>query len=894
MIGVSNENSEQASFEGNLATYFDNQACLNPDAVAIVDDHSHTYGDLHCRMMAYVRGLSSYNLHPETTIGVLVSRDMDMVALLLAILWCGYVYVPIDPDDPVDRGIAILKSASCALVFTDTSHQERFKPAQATGQLPPLVITNALIDLGRDHKIPPCAPGGEGLAYILFTSGSTGEPKGVEVEHRQVLHILQAAGDMFGFLPGDRYLALATIAFDISVIELFLPLVKGGSLLLRSRAALQDPRTLFSDLKHHSVTMVQMGPSSWSVMLDSGVKIPPLKVAVTTGEAVAPDIAERLAGVGETVWNLYGPTETTVWVTGQRIVPNRSSERSVAATISAPIGAPLPRCTAVVVDETNQAVVDGQTGELMIGGAGLARGYHDNPELTAMKFVRLEDNGPRLYRTGDLVSRDTRGILQYHGRIDDQLNIRGVRIEPREVEIALLNLPEVAQAAATWFVSPTGVRGLCCAIVWKSGQSLPFADVQSRLRDMVPAAMVPSRFAVLVSLPLTANGKVDRKSVRDSAVAPNEKPIHEVGDLLDITDTEGRLLSIWAKVLGTKAVTLETHFFAEGGDSLSAIAMMMDVEKSLGTKLGPDAIAKAPRLRDFARTVETLRQQPVDLNNQKTVFPLVTEGDGPALFFSNIDQKLGRSAPWKGGCPLFAIVQWAHGRGFVKAKSIQQLAATQILEIREIQRNGPYRIGGYSLGGLIALEIAHQLRAQGEEVALLFLLDPMSPVQYRTSQDAQTVQSQGYQRRPTSERVTEQLRKLIKSPGTEILNIRGTTMRELRKLRVWQRLSYHRLDLFGRYPSRVTRFLAPKNRWPAFWMMARQLAQTYVAQPYDGVCLAVFHDHDTRYDTWNSLLSDNANLAVMNTSHLGFFEDPAVGTWMDLLAGEIHPAKDIS
>ncbi|SLN71027.1 Dimodular nonribosomal peptide synthase [Roseovarius litorisediminis] len=883
----------QTGFDGNLAKWFDNQAQSNPDAIAIIDDRARTYDQLRRRMMAYTRGLSTYDLQPESTVALLVSRDFDMVALMLAILWCGHAYVPIDPDDPVDRGIGILNAASCALVVTDATHHARLKTADAAGWLPPLVLNGAMIKMGEDRDTFVCAPGGARLAYILFTSGSTGVPKGVEVEHRQVLHILKAAGELFDFRPSDRYLAVATIAFDISLVELFLPLVNGGSLLLRSRTLLLEPKRLFSELKQHDVNIVQLGPSSWSVMLESGVEIPPLKVAITTGEAVAPDLAERLGRVADIVWNLYGPTETTVWVTGQRLDSKASPTTPVVSAISAPIGIPLPRCTAIVVDEADRPVQYGSIGELMIGGAGLARGYRDNPELTVTKYVTLESGGQRLYRTGDLVSRDANGIIHYHGRIDDQLNIRGVRIEPREVETALLALPEVTQAAATWFVTPAGPRGLCCAIVWAPGQSLTFDEVQNCLRSKIPAAMVPSRFVALKNLPLTANGKVDRKSVRDASIANHRDEVPVINDALDVTDTEGRLLSIWANVLGTKTVTLDTHFFAEGGDSLSAIVMMMYVEKSLGAKMGPDAIAKAPRLRDFARTVEILRWQPVDLNNQKTIFPLVEEGDGPPLFFSNIDQKLGRSAPWKGGCPLYAIVQWAHGRGFVKAKSIQQLAAAQIREIRAIQNSGPYRIGGYSLGGLIALEIASQLHALDEEVELLFLLDPMSPVQYRSAQSGETVESHSYQSPPFAERLVRQLRNLVRDPVASLPKMGSKTMGELRKLRVWQRLAYHRLDLYGRYPSRLTSFLVPKNRWPAFWMMAQQLARSYVAQQYKGACLAVFHDQGGRYEIWQSILSETAELAVVEASHLGLFEEPAVNIWMDLVSHVVNASGDI-
>lgn len=877
----------------NLAEWVEHQMQLAPDSIAIVDNRSWTFGELHQRMMIYSAGLAARNLEPESTVAVLVKRNADMVALLLAILRCGYAYVPIDPDDPIDRGLNVIKAARCALVLVDETHHGRLRASKAPGQLPTVVHINDLETDGTRKATSACAEGAGRLAYVLFTSGSTGVPKGVEVEHSQLVHILQAAQELFEFSSEDRYLAIATIAFDISVIELFLPLVTGGSLLLRSRADLSQPARLLADLSKHNVNVVQLGPSSWSVILDSGIFLPPFKVVITTGEAVAPDLARRLSRIGERVWNLYGPTETTVWVTGQRLDAASLADGQSSSGISAPIGTPLPRCSAMIVDETDKAVKDGISGELLIGGAGLARGYRDNSTLTEASFFTLEDDGQRYYRTGDLVSRDSDGLIQYHGRIDDQLNIRGVRIEPREVESALLELLEVSGAAATWFDSAAASRGLCCAIVWAPGRELSFEEVQTRLREKVPAAMVPSRFVALEVIPLNANGKVDRKLVREAATAPQQDRLIPRYNPLDLTDTEGRMLAIWAKALGTQNVTLDTHFFADGGDSLSAIAMVLDVEKAFGAKLGPEVVAKAPRLRDFARSVETLRQQPVSLSNRKTVIPLVEDGDGPPLFFSNVDTRLGKSLPWMCGCRLYAIVQWAYGRGFVRAASIQELATLQIKEIRSVQQCGPFRVGGYSMGGLIALEIARQLREQGDEVELLFLLDPMAPVRYRQPSTGEEVRSPGFRRAPFSDRLARLLWNIVRNPVAGFTEAGQKAMMELRRLKLWQRLTYHRLDLYGRFPSRLTRLLVPRNRWPAFWMTAREYAQTYVAEPYDGNCLAVFHEQDQRYDIWQFVLSKETEFAVVDASHLGFFEEPAISTWMEMYTAALTEPKEI-
>jgi len=879
----------QTGFDSNIAALFDHQAQRIPNTIAIAGDRSWTYNDLRKRMFEYVRGLATYDLPPESTVAVILPRDGDMVAILLAILWCGYAYVPVDPDDPLERAGRIQNAAACKLIVCGVSSPAQRMSFADVENIPQSIQLEELIDVGRGKSKPACASGGKGLAYVMFTSGSTGEPKGVEIEHRQVLHLLYASQEMLEFSQADRFLAIATIAFDISVVEIFLPLITGGSFLLRGRALLNDPKGLFQDIKNYNVSVVQLGPSSWSVILDANSDIPQFRVAITTGEAIAPALAARLAKITKVVWNFYGPTETAVWVTGYRLSAFSQHSVRTAPEISAPIGKPFPRCLTLVVNEANEPVLDGETGELLIGGTGLARGYRDDPVLTQEKFITLNQETTRYYRSGDLVSQDEDGVIQYYGRIDDQLNIRGIRVEPREVEKSLLTIPGIKQAAATWFETTAGNRGLCSAIVWLPGRSIPFENLHETLRQKLPAAMVPSRLIALKELPLTANGKVDRHAVRTAATnAANGKEEPGYAQSLELTDTEARLTMIWAKALGVSNVSLDTHFFTEGGDSLSAVVMMLDVEKAMGAKFDPEILWKAPRLRNFAKLIERARFQPVDLLNKRTVFPIVETGNGAPLFFSNIDHKLGKKGLWKAGCPLYAVVQWAHGRGFVKAKTIQELAAAQIEEIRTIQKTGPYRIGGYSLGGLIALEIAQQLRGQGDNVELLFLLDPMAPVQLRNIAKGKIVKSPGFVRPSLAVRIRQQLKKILVEPRVEIPRTIHKVMQELLRLQFWQSLTYYCLDLYGRHPTSLTRLLVPKNRWPAFWFMARNLAQVYIAEPYDGHSLAVFHERGQRYDIWQSLLAENTKMSVIDSSHLGLFSEPALDKWMDVFSATIN------
>ena len=501
-----------ADRDANLAALIARQAQDTPDAVAVIADRVWTYGELHARMLAFAAGIARLGLPPETTVAVQVRRDGDMVALLLAILWCGLAYVPIDPEDPPERGRRIVTSAGCGLVLGGPADLDRLRQAGETD--PPAMIDPAsLIVTGPTPDAPACATGKDRLAYVLFTSGSTGDPKGVEIEHRQLVNLLLAARDLLRFGRADRYLAIATIAFDISVVELFLPLLAGGSVLLRSRSMLRDPARLMAELRDHAVTHVQLGPSSWSVLLQSATVFPHLRVAISTGEPITPALAARLPQIADLALNLYGPTETTVWATGYRLEASPATNGPGLSAISAPIGTPLADCTALVLGPDGAPVADGQEGELLIGGAGVARGYRARPDLTAERFIRLGPDALRYYRTGDLVRRDPDGVIHYFGRNDDQLKVRGVRIEPREIEQALARVPEVAQSAATWFETGSGTRGLIAAVVWHKGRSLQFETLQGLLQRSLPQAMVPSRFVALDRLPQTASGKIDRAAI---------------------------------------------------------------------------------------------------------------------------------------------------------------------------------------------------------------------------------------------------------------------------------------------------------------------------------------------------------------------------------------------
>lgn len=872
--------------DANLAWLVAEQARATPDAAAIVGDRTVSYRALAERAEDIAAALRGRGLCAEQPVGVLMQRSAEMVAVLLGILRAGGAYLPLDPDDPVERAGRMVQLAGCALVVGDEPLLERWRATRrrrATGATEPALLAIDSIPRLTERPDPSsCAPGGERLAYVLFTSGSTGEPKGVEVEHRSAVNLLRAARDLLAFAATDRYLATATIAFDISVAELFLPLVTGASLLLRDRALLLDPARLAREVRSFDVTVVQLGPSVWSAMLGGNVAFPRVRVAISTGEPIAPALAQRLASVGEQAWNLYGPTETTVWATAQRLTRGGKS----LSTMSAPIGRALDNLILLIVDEAGSPVPEGSHGELCVGGVGVARGYRNRPDLTEERFALLGDEGRRYYRTGDLVCRDADGTVHYFGRNDDQIKVHGVRVEPREVEAGILRVAGVAQAAATWYALPSGSRSIAAAIVWHSPHPPSAQELQHRLGAYLGAQMTPSRFVFVDRLPLTSSGKVDRQAIRQAAVDAGRRGATAHG----FTDTEARLMMIWKRLLGLESVAADDHFFSIGGDSLAAMQMLIEVEAMFEVSLAVQAVYEAPMLNRLAESIDRAREQPDDIGNAQFVFPLHAEAPGQPLFFSNVDLKLARRGLWRVGCPLFATSLWARGQGFVHADTLGELACAQIREIRRVQPSGPYRLGGYSLGGLIALEVAQQLQRDGDEVELLFLLDPMLPPRFQLDDAGRIGSAPEPEARPVALRLRSLGVRLRAQPGEAVVHLWNRLQTSIRQSTASQRLAYQLVHWHGRWPNRLTRRLLPANRWPAFWYTARRLARDYVAQRYTGRTLAVFHARNERFDVWMGLLGGQADIAMVDATHLGMFNEPALTEWMRPLDRALAPA----
>jgi amino acid adenylation domain-containing protein len=538
-------------------------------AVAVAGAGEHlTHGEVAARAGEVARALQRLGVGPEARVGLCMERRPGLLPALLGILEAGGAYVPLDPAHPAERLAWIVADAGLAALAGTPGELARL-PA---GGAPRLALDSGGAPAAgaggpAGHPRPPAAAGPDNLAYVIYTSGSTGRPKGVAVPHRGVVNFLAAMAERPGLGSDDRLLALTTLAFDISVLELFLPLLAGARVELVERETAADPARLAAALEAVAATVLQATPATWRLLLEGGWPGRQGLRALCGGEALTPALAGRLAPRVGRLWNVYGPTETTVWASVHPLASGAAGERP------APLGGPIPNLSFHVVDRRGRALPLGAPGELWIGGVGLARGYLGRPARTAEAFVPDpfgEVAGSRLYRSGDLVRALPRGGLDYLGRIDFQVKVRGFRIELGEVEAALARQPEVGQAVAAVRADEAGERRLVAYLLAAPGEEIDAAALRRALADSLPDFMVPSLLVPVADLPLTPSGKVDRKALA-------RRPLQlaaAVAHTPPRTAAEEVVAAVWAEVLGRRRVGVDDNFFALGGDSILAIRVV--------------------------------------------------------------------------------------------------------------------------------------------------------------------------------------------------------------------------------------------------------------------------------------------------------------------------------
>jgi amino acid adenylation domain-containing protein len=544
------------------------QARRTPDATAVVfDEHRLTYCELEARASRLAHRLRAHGVGPDTLVGICVERSLDLVVGILGILKAGGAYVPVDPSHPRERLASVLADAGTAVLVTQESLRGSFEPA-----VTPIVEVDA--ETGpRGAEPEGDAPTPDHLAYVMYTSGSTGKPKGVAVAHRSVVNVLHAMGREPGLSAGDVLLAVTSLSFDIATLELLLPLTVGARVEVVSRAIATDGARLAARLTA-GVTVMQATPATWRLLIEAGWRGSPGLRILCGGETLPAELARQLLARGASLWNLYGPTETTIWCTVHRV-------RSATDPIS--LGRPIANTRIHILDGAGQPVPIGVPGELTIGGVGLARGYLHQPALTAERFV-TGSSGERLFRTGDRARYRADGSIEFLGRFDDQIKLRGFRIEPGEIERILTSHAAVASAAVVLRGPSHSNPRLVAYVVPRDAERPEASTLRDFLRGRLPDYMVPTAFVVLDRLPLTANRKLDRAALPDPDGVDVVTSAAPVGPR---TRMETILVVIWQELLGVRTVGVRDNFFDLGGHSLLAMRAIARVERETGRRLNP-------------------------------------------------------------------------------------------------------------------------------------------------------------------------------------------------------------------------------------------------------------------------------------------------------------------
>ncbi len=562
-------------------------ARATPERVAVVCESARlTYGELARRAGALGVTLRASGARPGAFVGICVDRSTDMLVALLATLDAGAAYVPLDPAYPAARLSMMLEDAACTVLVA----QERTRAA-VVGFRGEILLLDGAASSGAAGRGPRAAP--DDLAYAIFTSGSTGRPKGVEIRHASLVNVLTSMARTVAFGPDDVLLAVTTLSFDIAGLELWLPLTRGGRVVLATRAQALDPVALAATIEREGVTVMQATPATWRMLVDNGWRPPPGLRMLCGGEALPYDLAQTLLSTGARLWNVYGPTETTIWSTVHEVRPGESP---------IPIGQPIDNTRVYVLDAHARRAPVGVRGELFIGGAGVARGYVGRPDLTAERFLADPFAGcaARMYRTGDHASIRADGVLDYFGRGDDQVKIRGFRVELGEIETVLATHPRVRQAVVA-ARADGGTHRLAAYVIPHGGDAPAASDLRAYVAARLPDYMVPSSFTSLAAFPRTPNGKVDRRRLPAPGALTAPAAQRSTSPR---TKIEGAIARVWSEVLGVPDVSVTDNFFDLGGHSLLLVKAHSALRATLDDELSIIEMFEHPTVRALARLLE--------------------------------------------------------------------------------------------------------------------------------------------------------------------------------------------------------------------------------------------------------------------------------------------------
>ncbi|REJ55752.1 MAG: non-ribosomal peptide synthetase [Microcystis aeruginosa DA14] len=712
---------------------FEAQVERTPKAIAIVfETQQLTYRELNHQANQLAHYLRTLGVGAEVLVGICLERSLEMIIGLLGILKVGGAYLPLDPDYPTERLLFMLEDSQASFLITHSSLLEKLPSSQAT-----LICLDEMEEqisqYSQDNLQSELTPAN--LANVIYTSGSTGKPKGVMVEHRGLVNLASSQIQSFAVKNNSRVLQFASFSFDACISEILMTFGSGATLYLAQKDALLPGQPLINNLRENGITHVTLPPSALAVLPKK--PLPNLQTLIVAGEACPLDLVKQWS-VGRNFFNAYGPTEASVCATiGQCYQDD----------LKVTIGKAIANVQIYILDAFLQPVPIGVPGELYIGGVGVARGYLNRPELTAERFIfnpfdppltPLDKGGDKfgenldkdkeisskLYKTGDLARYLPDGNIEYLGRIDNQVKIRGFRIELGEIEAVLSQCPDVQNTAVIVREDTPGDKRLVAYVVLTSDSQITTSELRQFLANQLPAYLVPNTFVILDDLPLTPSGKCDRRSLP----LPDDQTRKNIPKIGPRNLVELQLAQIWSEILGINNIGIQENFFELGGHSLLAVSLINRIEQKLDKRLPLTSLFQNGTIASLAQLLAQETTQPasspliaIQSQGDKTPFFAVHPIGGNVLCYADLARNLGTKQPFYG------LQSLGLSELEKTVASIEEMAMVYIEAIQTIQASGPYYLGGWSMGGVIAFEIAQQLLTQGQEVALLALIDSYSP-----------------------------------------------------------------------------------------------------------------------------------------------------------------------
>jgi amino acid adenylation domain-containing protein len=726
-----NETKADYPETARIQDLIESQVERTPDAIAVqFDNEQLSYWDLNARSNRLARDLQILGVGPEARVGICVERSLEMVIGALGILKAGGAYLPLDPRHPKERVAFMIEDAGVTTLLTQRHLLE---------DLPEHNAHRVCLDSDRERIFRESVgqalrkPESENLAYVMYTSGSTGKPKGVGIAHRSVVNLLSSMQERLEVGSEDILLAVTTLSFDISGLELYLMLSLGGRVIVVSRNSAADASELMKAMSEFNVSVMQATPATWRMLLEAGWSGNKQLKILSGGEALGSELAGALAERGKCVWNLYGPTETTIWSTTYQV---KGIEEAI------PIGKPIANTQIYILNDSLCPAPIGALGEIYIGGTGVAGCYHNRPDTTAEKFIPdpySGNRGSRLYKTGDCARYLADGNLMYLGRLDNQVKLRGYRIELGEIERALEELPWVRQAVVTIREYERGEGRLVAYLILNDEHAPGVDELRAYLKRKLPEYMTPSAYVIMDKMPLSPNGKIDR-----SALPAPEQSLWGLTKefILPRTPVEAALTEIWSRVLGAESIGVNDNFFEIGGHSLLAVRLLSQIREFFRVALPMRSVFESPTVASMAALISMMdgdinektrggleeggRQ---DRNSNPSPLVALQSGgsrrnffcvhpvDGNIFCYEPLARLLGPDQPF------YALQARGLDGEEEPSTEIETMASDYLTAVQEVQPAGPYLLGGWSMGGVVAFEMARQLLDRNEQIAQVILFD---------------------------------------------------------------------------------------------------------------------------------------------------------------------------